>query len=113
MNYWNQKQGKKNWKSDKKKTNSNWNQSLRTVSSKPKRTKKVRKSLQYLLLLKKFQNQIDYKNIKLLKAFLNKYGKIRPRRKTRISVQKQHKICRAIKKARTLKLIPFICNVKL
>jgi ribosomal protein S18 len=37
----------------------------------------------YLLILKKFDNVIDYKNIKLLKAF-NEIWKIRPRRKTRI-----------------------------
>ena len=60
-----------------------------------------------------FKNRIDYKNVKLLKAFLNKYGKIRPRRKTRISVQKQHAIAHAIKKSRAFKLIPFTCDVKL
>jgi ribosomal protein S18 len=45
--------------------------------------------------LKKFDNVIDYKNIKLLKAF-NEIWKIRPRRKTRISVQKQHAVAKAI-----------------
>jgi ribosomal protein S18 len=44
----------------------------------------------YLLILKKFDNVIDYKNIKLLKAF-NEIWKIRPRRKTRI-IQKQHAV---------------------
>jgi small subunit ribosomal protein S18 len=110
MNYWNQKQTKTTWNNDKKRTN--WNQSLRSTS-KVNKPKKIKKSLQYLLLLKKFHHVIDYKNIKLLKAFLNKYGKIRPRRKTRISVQNQHKIAKAIRKSRALKLIPFICDVKL
>jgi len=66
-----------------------------------------------LLLLKKFKNIVDYKNIKLLKAFLTKYGKIRPRRKTRIPIQKQHKIAKAIRKSRALGLIPFVCDVRL
>lgn len=108
MNYWNQKQKRTNLSSDKKRTN--WNQSLRLSTKKPKR---IKKSLQYLLLLKKFENIIDYKNIKLLKGFLNKYGKIRPRRKTRIPIQKQHQIAKAIRKSRALGLIPFVCDVKL
>ena len=110
MNYWNQKQKRNSSNVDKKRTN--WNQSLRSTS-KTKKPKKLKKSLQYLLLLKKFNNLIDYKNIKLLKGFLNKYGKIRPRRKTRISLQKQHQIAKAIRKSRALGLIPFVCNVKL
>lgn len=108
MNYWNQK--RTNLSTDKKRTN--WNQNLRS-NLKIVKQKKIKKSLQYLLLLKKFNNIIDYKNIKLLKAFLNKYGKIRPRRKTRIPLQKQHKIAKAIRKSRALGLIPFICDVKL
>ena len=79
---------------DKKRTN--WDQSLRS-SSQNNKPKKVRRSLQYLLVLKKFNNVVDYKNIKLLTAFLNKYGKIRPRRKTRISVQQQRLISKAIR----------------
>lgn len=110
MNYWNQKLKKSTGTIDKKRTN--WNQSLRSTSKvvKPKR---IKKSLQYLLVIKKFKNVIDYKNIKLLKAFLTKYGKIRPRRKTRIPIQKQHKIAKAIRKSRALGLIPFVCDVKL
>lgn len=95
---------------DKKRTN--WDQSLRS-SSKTGKPKKVRRSLQYLLVLKKFNNVVDYKNIKLLKAFLNKYGKIRPRRKTRISVQQQRVISKAIRKSRVCGLIPFTCDVKI
>jgi len=58
-------------------------------------------------------NEIDYKNIKLLKAFLTKYGKIRSRRKTRVNVQKQRKVAKAIRKARAFGIIPFVCDVKI
>jgi small subunit ribosomal protein S18 len=95
---------------DKKRTN--WDQSLRSRSQNNK-PKKIARSLQYLLVLKKFDNVVDYKNIKLLKAFLNKYGKIRPRRKTRISVQQQRLISKAIRKSRAYGLIPFTCDVKI
>jgi ribosomal protein S18 len=106
MSYWNK--DKKNSIPFKKR--SNWNQSLLSKKA-MKSEKKIKKSLQYLLLLKKFENIIDYKNIKLLKAFLNKYGKIRSRRKTRIPVQKQRAISKAIRKSRAFGLIPFTCNV--
>ena len=91
----------------------NWKQSLRITKLKTTRTQKIRKSLQYLLLLKQFNNKIDYKNIKLLKAFLTKYGKIRARRKTRITVQQQNAISRAIRRARVCKLIPFTYEVRI
>jgi small subunit ribosomal protein S18 len=107
------------WKKEKKQSTSlnigkkktNWNQSL--LSLKPKKfEKKMKKSLQYLFLLKKFEETIDYKNIKLLKAFLNKYGKIRSRRKTKIPVQKQRAISKAIRKSRAFGLLPFTCEFK-
>jgi small subunit ribosomal protein S18 len=110
MNYWNKDKKRTNFNPNNKRTN--WNQSLRsTTTTKLTKPKKIKKSLQYLLILKKFNNVIDYKNIKLLKAFLNKYGKIRPRRKTRVSIQKQKKIARAIRKSRSFGVIPFTCDV--
>jgi small subunit ribosomal protein S18 len=112
MNFWNK--DKKNINSNLQKKRTNWNQSLRNIKVlKTNKPKKIKKSLQYLLVLKKFNNLIDYKNIKLLRAFLTKYGKIRARRKTRISVQKQNSIAKAIRKARSLKLIPFTIDVKI
>ena len=109
MNYWNKDKKTNNLNTNKKRTN--WNQSLKSTKI-VKNPKRIKKSLQYLLLLKKFNNIIDYKNIKLLKAFLTKYGKIRSRRKTRIPVQKQRAVAKAIRKSRSVGLIPFACNVK-
>jgi ribosomal protein S18 len=110
MNYWNKDKKVTNWNPKAKRTN--WNQSLRTTTKKTTKPKKLKKSLQYLLLLKKFDNQIDYKNIKLLKAFLTKYGKIRSRRKTRVKVQQQRRISKAIRRARANGIIPFVCDVR-
>lgn len=110
MNYFNK--DKKNTNSNGKPKRTNWDQSLRSASAKTTRVKKIKKSLQYLLLLKKFKT-IDYKNIKLLKAFLTKYGKIRARRKTRVNIQQQRRIAKAIRKARAVGLIPFVCDVKM
>lgn len=95
-----------------KKRRINWNQSLQNRSSSPKGSEKIRKSLQYILLVKKFDNIIDYKNVKLLQAFLTPYGKILPRRKTRLPIQYHRQISKAIRKARAYGLIPFTCDVK-
>jgi small subunit ribosomal protein S18 len=112
MNYWNKDKKINGINVQKKRPN--WSQSLKTLKEiKLNKSKKIKKSLQYLLVLKKFNNLIDYKNIKLLRAFLTKSGKIRARRKTRVSVQKQHSISKAIRKARALKLIPFTLDVKI
>lgn len=96
-----------------KKKRINLNQSLKTKSIQLNKFTKIKKSLQYILLLKKFNNTIDYKNVKLLQAFLTKYGKIRPRRKTRVSAQQQRSIAKSIRKARAFKVIPFTCDVKI
>ena len=111
VNYWNK--DKKTGTINTKKKRINWNQTLKSSAAKTTKSTKIKKSLQYILLLKKFNNVIDYKNIKLLKAFLTKYGKIRARRKTRVSIQKQHSIAKAIRKARAVGLIPFTCDVKI
>ena len=78
-----------------------------------RKTKKIKKSLQYLMLLKKFENVIDFKNIRLLRAFLTKFGKIRPRRKTRLPIRTHRLIAKAIRKARAFELIPFTFDVQI
>ena len=86
---------------------SNWDQSLRSLT-KTKKTKRIRKSLQYLLVLKKFDNVVDYKNPKLLSAFLNKYGKILPRRLTGLNSKQHKRVTKLIKRARIAALLPFV-----
>ena len=95
-----------------KKKRINWQQCLRP-KNKPDLEKNLKKSLQYILLLRKFDNNIDYKNVKLLQAFLTKYGKIRPRRKTRITPQQQRLVAKSIRKARAVGLLPFTFDVKI
>jgi small subunit ribosomal protein S18 len=52
--------------------------------------------------------KIDYKDIDLLTLFVTKQGKILPRRATRVNIQQQRKLAKAIKRARILSLFPFI-----
>jgi len=48
---------------------------------------------------------IDYKNIKLLKKYISESGRILPSRVTSVSLNKQKKLARSIKRARLLALI--------
>lgn len=51
---------------------------------------------------------IDYKNVELLKKYITKFGKITPRYYTWVSLKNQKKLSREIKKARMMALIPFV-----
>ena len=57
--------------------------------------------------------QIDYKDIDLLKLFITEQGKILPRRATGITVQQQRQIAKAIKRARILSFLPFVASNEL
>jgi small subunit ribosomal protein S18 len=50
---------------------------------------------------------IDYKQIDLLKRFVNEQKKIRPRRETGTCSKHQRIVARAVKKARHMALLPF------
>lgn len=91
----------------------NLNQSINTSFQVRRPSSIYRKNLDFILLLKKFNDNIDFKNVKVLKLFLTKNGKIQPRRKTRISSFNQRKIASAIKKARAYNFLPFTCNVNI
>jgi small subunit ribosomal protein S18 len=56
---------------------------------------------------------IDYKDLDLIKRFLNEQGKILPRRITGLSAKYQRQLTRAVKRARHLALVPYVAdNVK-
>jgi len=51
---------------------------------------------------------IDYKDYKLLKFFISERGKIIPRRITGTCAKHQRPLTQAIKRARTIALLPFV-----
>ncbi|WP_282203027.1 30S ribosomal protein S18 [Kitasatospora fiedleri] len=55
---------------------------------------------------------IDYKDTTLLRKFVSDRGKIRSRRVTRLTVQQQHAMARAIKNAREMALLPHATPVR-
>ena len=52
-------------------------------------------------------NDINYKDVKLLKRFITDQGKIMPRRVTGTSSKMHRKLVRAIKQARNIALLPY------
>ena len=55
----------------------------------------------------KENNEIDYKDVALLRKFISDRGKIRSRRITGVSVQEQRELAKAIKNAREMALLPY------
>jgi small subunit ribosomal protein S18 len=52
-------------------------------------------------------NEIDYKDVALLKQFVTERGKILPRRITGVTANQQRILTKAIKRARCIALMPF------
>lgn len=51
---------------------------------------------------------IDYRDIEILKKFIDPHGRIMSRRRTKISAKHQRELTVAIKRARFMGLLPFI-----
>nr|YP_009675027.1 ribosomal protein S18 [Rhizochromulina marina]QDH81878.1 ribosomal protein S18 [Rhizochromulina marina] len=56
--------------------------------------------------------EIQYKDIELLKTFITEHGKILPRRRTNLTVKQQKNLKKAVKRARILSLLPFVLKDK-
>ena len=53
-------------------------------------------------------NHIDYKDVDLLKKFLDPYARIVPRKRTGTSAKNQRKLAVAVKRARFMGLLPYV-----
>ena len=56
----------------------------------------------------KYNEDLDYKDIDLLRKFITEQGKILSRRSTGLNAKQQKKLTKAIKRARILALLPFL-----
>jgi small subunit ribosomal protein S18 len=52
--------------------------------------------------------KINYKDINLLRTFINENGQILPRYMTKLTVKQQRELAKAVKRARILNLLPFV-----
>lgn len=53
---------------------------------------------------------VDWKDVDFLQRYIPERGKILPRRISGVSAKDQRRIARAIKRARTMALIPFVTD---
>jgi small subunit ribosomal protein S18 len=53
---------------------------------------------------------IDYKDVILLRRFINTVGKITPRRRSKVCSKHQRTVSQAIKRARVIGLLPFVAR---
>ena len=53
-------------------------------------------------------DKIDYKDVYMLRRFMNSQGKIYPPKKFGICAKHQRALANAIKKARVMALVPFV-----
>jgi len=53
---------------------------------------------------------IDYKDVEILKKFLNPNGRVFQRRKTGLIAKNQRKLAIAVKRARFMGLLPFVAK---
>jgi small subunit ribosomal protein S18 len=74
--------------------------------SEGKLKRRGRKKVSYLTTNK--IHEVDYKDVALLKRFINDRGKILPSRQTGTTAKQQRIVARAIKRAREMALLPFV-----
>jgi len=53
---------------------------------------------------------IDWKDVDFLRRFIPERGKILPRRISQVSAKDQRRVAKAIKRARSMALIPFVTD---
>lgn len=53
---------------------------------------------------------VDYKDVELLKKFLNPHGRIQAGKRTDVSAKYQRKLAVAVKRARFMGLLPYVAK---
>ena len=72
--------------------------------------KRVELKAKYCRFKKNGIKYIDYKDPDFLLKFINEQGKILPRRLTGTSWKFQKKVSQAVKRARTIALLPYVAD---
>lgn len=75
--------------------------------------KKLQNKFNFKIKKKKNLNQLNYKNILLLRNYITVSGKIIPKRLNNLTATQQRQLTRAIKNARLLSFLPFVRLIEL
>jgi len=78
-------------------------------SRRPNRGRYVPKRRVCMFCQDKVEN-IDYKNVSILRPYVSDRGKIAPRRKSGACARHQRRLAMAIKRARHLALLPYVAE---
>ena len=54
--------------------------------------------------------QIDYKDVELLKKFLNPHARVQGKKKTNVKARSQRQLAQSVKRARFMALLPFVAR---
>jgi len=81
----------------------------RPVRRRPNRGRYVPKRRVCMFCQDKVEN-IDYKNVTVLRPYVSDRGKIAPRRKSGACARHQRRLAMAIKRARHLALLPYVAE---
>lgn len=73
-----------------------------STQRKPQRRYQRRRQSMYV------PDYIDWKDVEFLRRFIPERGKILPRRISGVTAKDQRRVARAIKRARTVALLPFV-----
>lgn len=55
-------------------------------------------------------HHIDYKDVDILKKFLNPHARLLSRKRTGVTAKNQRKLATAVKRARFMAMIPFVAQ---
>jgi small subunit ribosomal protein S18 len=80
------------------------------IEEKPKKFNKRPAKKKVCLFCQNKDEKIDYKDINKIKRFITEKGKIIPRRQTGVCSYHQRELAEAIKRARTMALLPFLAD---
>ena len=79
-------------------------------SDAPMKRRTIRRRKKVCVFCGKENNEIDYKDVAKLKKYVSERGKILPRRITGNCAKHQRALTVAIKRARHLALMPYVCE---
>ncbi len=70
----------------------------------------IRKKQQRMHRYAHLLDDVDYKNVDLLRTFISNYQKILPRKRFALSAKQQRSLAQAVKRARYMALLPYTNN---
>ncbi len=95
---------------EKEKENTSTNESTELDANIEQDLEKMPRRFQRRRPRQSVPDYVDWKDVDFLRRFIPERGKIMPRRISGITAKDQRRVARAIKRARSMALIPFVAD---